>query len=226
MNEHSYHVDKVTSLRRRRILRSLFAVAIIGFGWGVLWLRHELQPQTLIHDANATTTHISLLPTQTFQLHGFQINLPKDWKQVTPPTAQAAYTWRGASKDNDARSLDIYIDQIPANFAVNRMLPLNANGSGVQTSGSVSNNCSTFTLASTTDPHTGIAPSKWDGIDFLCDMANYLRDVVGTSSAEGINSVSVAGPSGTHKYFFVYTDHSGEPEYDTLTQALQSFQAL
>jgi hypothetical protein len=226
MNEHSYHVDKSTSSRRRRIIRFLVVLGAVVLVVGGLSLRSALKPNTVIHDASATTTHISLLPTQSFHLQTFQINLPQDWKQITPPTTQAAYSWRGATKDTAARSLDVYVDQIPANFAVNRMLPLTANGSGVQATGGVSNNCSTFTLASTTDPRTGIAPSKWDGIDFLCDMANFVRDVVGTSSAEGVNTLSVAGPSGVHRYFFVYTDHSGEPEYDTLTAAIQSFQAL
>lgn len=226
MNEHSYHVDKVTSRRRRRIIRVSFVVGIAALVFVGLWLRRELRPQTVIHETTPTSTYIGLLPTQAFHLKTFQINLPKDWQQITPPTASAAYSWRGATKDNNARALDVYIDAIPANFAVNRMLPLTANGSGVQATGGVSNNCSTFTLASTTDPHTGIAPSKWDGIDFLCDMANYVRNVVGTSSADGVNTLSVSGPSGTHRYFFVYTDHSGEPEYDTFTQALQSFQAL
>jgi hypothetical protein len=226
MNEHSYHVDKVTSRRRRRLIRTGLLLGVIGIVVAGFWVRHEFQPQTVIHGTTPTSTYIGLLPTQVFHLPSFQINLPKDWQQVTPPTIHAAYSWRGATKENNARSLDIYIDNIPVNFAVNRMLPLTANGSGVQATGGVSNNCSTFTLASTTDPRTGIAPSKWDGIDFLCDMANYVRNVVGTSSAEGVNTVSVAGPSGTHKYFFVYTDHSGEPNYDTFTAALQSFQAL
>lgn len=226
MNEHSYHVDRVTSRRRRRVIQVLVVAGVAVVAIGGLWLKNAMNPHTVIHDANPTTTHISLLPTQKYQLPSFEINLPKDWKQVTPAVGQAAYSWRGATKETEARSLDIYIDQIPANFAVNRMLPLVANGTGLQAMGGVSNNCSTFTLASATNPQTGVAPSKWDGIDFLCDMANYLRDIVGTSSAEGINSVTVSGPSGSHKYFFVYTDHSGEPEYDTFTQALQSFQAL
>lgn len=226
MNEHSYHVDKVTSRRRRRIVRTGFFLGFVALVLVGLWVRRELRPQTVIHQTTPTSTYIGLLPTQPYHLKTFQINLPKDWKQVTTPTANAAYSWRGATKDNSARALDIYIDNIPANFAVNRMLPLTANGAGVQATGGVSNNCSTFTLANTTNPQTGIAPSKWDGIDFLCDMANYVRDVVGTSSAEGVNVLSVTGPSGTHKYFFVYTDHSGEPSYDTFTAALQSFQAL
>jgi hypothetical protein len=226
MNEHTYHVDRTSSRRRRRIIRGLWLLVIVIVVLGGLWLKSAMKPNTVIHDAKPTTTHIGLLPTQVFHLKMFQINLPQDWKQVTPAVGQAAYSWRGATKDTNARALDIYVDTIPANFAVNRMVPLTANGAGVQTIGGVSSNCSTFTLASATDPHTGIAPSKWDGIDFLCDMGNYVRNVAGTSSAEGVNTVSVAGPSGTHKYFFVYTDHSGEPNFDTFTQALQSFQAL
>ncbi len=226
MNEHSYHVDKVTSHHRRRVVRVLIALAVVATIAAGFWLRSALRPNTVIHDANATTTHIGLLPTQEFKLNSFQINLPKDWKQVTPSAAQAAYSWQGTTKTSAARSLDVYVDNIPTALAVNRMYPLMAEGNRLQTIGGISNNCSTFTLASTTDPRTGIAPSKWNGIDFWCDMANYLRDVVGTSSAQGINSVAVTGPGGTHKYFFVYTDHTGEPEYDTLTAALESFQAL
>lgn len=226
MNEHTYHVDKVTSRRKRRLARLLIVVGVIGVIAGGLWLRSALKPNTVIHDSSATTTHIGLMPTQSFQLASFRINLPKDWKQITPSAALAAYSWRGATKETDARSLDVYVDQIPANLAVNRMFPLVAEGSRLQARGGVSDNCSTFTLASTTDPRTGVAPSKWNGIAFWCDMANYMRNMVGTSSADGINSVTVSGPSGTHRYFFVYTDHSGEPEYDTFTQALESFQAL
>jgi hypothetical protein len=57
-------------------------------------------------------------------------------------------------------------------------------------------------------------------------VANYERDVVGTSSPQEINTVTVTGPStGTHKYFFVYTDNSAEPDYTIFTDALQSFKA-
>jgi hypothetical protein len=226
MNEHTYHVDRSTSRRRRQLVRTLWLLAVIAVVAGGLWLQGAMKPDTVIGDAKPTTTHIGLLPTQNFQLRTFQINLPEDWKQVTPAVEHATYSWRGATAENNARALDIYVDATPSNFAVNRVVSLVANGAGVQAIGSISNNCSTFTLAGATDPQTGIAPSKWNGIDFLCDMANYIRNVVGTSSAEGINTVNVAGPSGTHKYFFVYTDHSGEPNFDTFTQALQSFEAL
>jgi hypothetical protein len=67
--------------------------------------------------------------------------------------------------------------------------------------------------------------AKWSGINFLCDLGNYLRDVVGTSSPEGINSVTLTGnTTGKHTLFFMYTDNTPSPDYSTFINALKSFQ--
>jgi hypothetical protein len=91
----------------------------------------------------------------------------------------------------------------------------------------VSDNCVNFTDEKTANPTTGAASSKWSGVSFLCDTANDQRVVVGTSSAaEPVNTVTVTGAKGTHRYFFVYTDHSAQPKFEIFTAALASFNAL
>jgi len=69
------------------------------------------------------------------------------------------------------------------------------------------------------------ASAKWQGIDFLCDQNNLERDVVGTSSLDGINTVSLNSPSGggAHKFFFTYTNQSINGDYSVFTDAVTSF---
>src|SRR5690606_6250345 len=128
---------------------------------------------------------------KVYKLATFQLELPKDWKTQAPGKGSSAnYVWRGSTKDNVARSLEVYVDRPQASLAVNRMLPVKANGNKVEALSTVSDNCANFTDSKTTNVQTGVAPSKWSAINFWCDMANYQRNVTGTSSPEGINTVT------------------------------------
>jgi hypothetical protein len=80
----------------------------------------------------------------------------------------------------------------------------------------------TPTLSSSAKP----TPGKWQGVNFICDLPNYLREVAGTGSADGINMVSVTGPAGgKHAYFFTYTDHTVQPDFSIFRTIISSFQA-
>jgi len=131
------------------------------------------------------------------------------------------YSWQGTNKNN-TRWLNVYMDTIPASLAVNRVLPVMGNGAALSLPTNVSDNCTTFTGASNSTQLSVTA--KWQGITFLCDTGNYVRDVVGTSSLEGVNTVSLSTTtSGNHHFFFTYTDNSSSPDYTIFTNALKSF---
>jgi hypothetical protein len=49
---------------------------------------------------------------------------------------------------------------------------------------------------------------------------------MGTTSAEGINKVTLTGATGsTHTYFFVYTDHSSIDDKTIFYKVLETFKA-
>jgi hypothetical protein len=160
--------------------------------------------------------------TKTFNEPGFTLALPKDWKYTgRSKDIYEAYTWENGKDDPGVRRLDVYIDNIPRTMGVNRLMPLQANGNKVSV-GNLSDNCASFTGDKV--PGNINTPAKWDGVDFLCDLANYERNVSGTSSAGNINEVTLTGPAtGRHSVFFTYTDNSAEPDYNIFTGALQSF---
>jgi hypothetical protein len=113
------------------------------------------------------------------------------------------------------------VDTIPTNIGVNRVLPVQGEGSRVIPT-TVSDTCADFTGDKV--PGNQNTPAKWGGIDFLCDLANYERDVVGTSSSDGVNTVKVTGATtGTHQIFFTYTDNGATPDFTIFVNAVTSF---
>jgi hypothetical protein len=157
----------------------------------------------------------------------FSIGLPQGWKSPAPPAVPyTVYSWQGSGKDA-TRRLDLYMDTIPANFAVNRLLPVTQDGDSLSIAGDVSDNCIRFTARTAASAATGAEPAKWNGVNFLCDVGNYERDVVGTGSSIGVNTAVVSGAAtGVHKVFFVYTDNSASPDYTIFESIIKSFQAL
>jgi hypothetical protein len=228
--QNTYHVDQASNLRRKQLRRwttgLIICVLLIG-GW--LWLRNNLKADTTIHQGTPFNTMVGVPESKkkTFEQSTFQIQLPADWIRQTPEQTGADYAWHGTAKGETARSLEVYVDEIPADMAVNRLLPIKAEGKGILATDTVSDNCINFTDEKTANPTTGAASSKWSGVNFLCDTANDQRVVVGTSSAtEPINTVTVTGDKGVHRYFFVYTDHSAQPKFEIFMAALASFNAL
>ena len=159
----------------------------------------------------------------------FKMELPVNWKEMKQQPSKYPLYWQATGSREDNRYVKIYVDNIPKEYAVNRMVPVSASGSGLSIK-EVSNNCSTFTKG-------GIAQAgqaqflenesaRYEGVDFICNLARIVDNEVGTSSPDGINTVVVAGPTkGKHSYFFVYVDHNIQPDYNIFYNALRSFEA-
>jgi hypothetical protein len=193
---------------------------------GLFALGHFLKSDNHIGNTPAVVvTKISYDTTKltTFDEKLFSIKLPIDWKPIVHNDVPApTLGWQGSVGDNKNRWLEIYIDTNVGTFAVNRALHIQAHQNTINVLGSVSDNCTTFTGMSNTQGHGGVL-AKWQGIDFLCDTGNYERDVVGTTSPDGLNNATLTGTSGPHHFFFVYTDNSASPDYSLFTNAIKSF---
>ena len=192
-------------------------------------LPHRLfQPNTSLTQSQAVTKS-ALIDTATSQhiTKGiFGVDLPLNWQLVTDPhTPYAIYSWQGGGETKDAaRRIDIYIDNLPSGLAVNRLLPVESDADHLTITGSVSDNCANFTDKSAP---TGAVSAKWGGVNFLCDTANYERDVVATGSAEGVNTITVNGPTaGRHRILLTYTDNSANADYNIFIDVVKSFHIL
>lgn len=180
-------------------------------------------PVGTVHNAPPLST--AYLPPSAGVVHIdkplFTVTLPAGWKS-TPVTAHVNipnYSFKSSSPQ--LQQLDIFIDNIPSTMAVNRVVTVTPKAGGMDHE-TVSDNCTTFTTA--VNVATGVVAGKWGGASFLCDEGNYQRDVVGTVSNDGINYVTLTGPTvGSHKVFLTYTDNSINPDFSSLYTILESF---
>lgn len=213
--------------RRRKLyvwLIGFVCLLAIGVFVGAKLLRNDTHisraPAPVVHTLDYNDTK-----TVSFNEPHFTIALPADWKLANSATTPyVTYRYQSTLAHEEARWLDIYVDGVPAGFGVNRALAIKANGSQLLLDSDVSDNCASFTGPVAGQPAIA-TPGKWQGVDFLCDLGNYIRDVVGTSSPEGPNTVTLTGASGPHHFFFAYTDNNASADYTIFTTALKTFRA-
>lgn len=161
----------------------------------------------------------------------FTFELPGDWKE-TKRNENVSYTsisWQATMKGKENRYLTLYVDKIPFDLPYNRIVTLKAQGSGISFS-NVSDNCANFTVGGSADgrasPSSKPIITKWNKVDFMCNLPQSVDNQIGTGSEASPNAVTITGAKqGTHKYFFLYTDRNFQPDYTILYSALSSFRA-
>jgi hypothetical protein len=223
-----YQVGKHPKRRRRKVFAWLIVlVVIIGVvGAGVAYAKDRLKPETKITQAHAVTQKVSYdVKTKHYDEGDFVIDMPGGWTpQPRPAGPYKSFTWQSPDRGGGGQVITIYEDTIPAHFAVNRVLIVRAEGDSVSQDGSVSDNCAGYTNGAPSQGNLG-TPAKWQGVAFLCDTANQQRDVIGTSSTDGVSTVVLKSP-GTgvvHKLLFSYTDYAINPDYTVFYDAIRSF---
>ncbi|MCA9318552.1 hypothetical protein KDA06_02840 [Candidatus Saccharibacteria bacterium] len=222
-----YHVDRRTH-RYRRARRRAIVIALLLFLIALFYFLFHLRIAPSQNIQNDTAATAPYKPNGDKKAHidkpFFAFDLPDGWKEAgRDASVVPSPTYNFISPTTQQQTLRLYVDASPANFAVNRAITVSASGSGIDHD-MVSENCVNFTDAKYKDSRTGIAPAKWQNIDFLCDMANIQRPVVGAISSDGINYIKLTGPTtGEHKLFIVFADYGVNPNYSVLYDILDSF---
>lgn len=189
-------------------------------------------------ETQGTVTHINQPSDNTKLLVNeptFNMTLQGPWKEIgrNKDSRFNSIQWQYTKKFYEARTLTIYVDKLPSTLAVNYLLPATVVDNTIQ-AGQLSENCTTFTKDAkpiekrnpTSPEPIESLPAVWQKVNFLCDNGNVTRQVVGVSTSEGVNTVSVAGNNkGIHKYFFVYNDQNFQLDSSFLVNALESFRA-
>jgi hypothetical protein len=214
---------------RKAVIRLMVLLFIIGISFGgYIEVRNYFKPQKTITQSKAVLTTVNFATqTTTYTEPDFTIQLPKTWSMIPAPAGPyTTYNWEVSDHDTNGEELTIYEDTIPTNFAVNRVLDVDGSQlTQLTLDGQASDNCTQYTINSSAQVNNQFgAPARWQGINFLCDQNNDERDVIGTTSTDGINTVILKNTyGGSHKFFFTYTNHDLNPDYTVFYSALQSF---
>jgi hypothetical protein len=224
-----YKLGKRHQKRHAKLIIAI-VITLLGSGAYLLIYFHPTSAPT-IQNAAAVVKHYD--GDSSHKVHfaesNFSIDLPQAWKQVahvTNPYNQ--WSFQGTTGDDRSRIVAVYEDSMPLTMPVNRVLILTNENNELSHNDSVSDNCINYTSAAQqADPEairTKVVLDKWQGVNFYCDIGNYLRNVIGTSSAGGINTISLTGKSsGVHKFYFTFTDATISPDYTAFYNMLDSF---
>ena len=222
-----YRITNRRAQRRRRSRFWLFFTLfflLVAVGVIILFVL-SLRPKTVVTQSKPVTTKLSYVgKTKHYVEDNFSIDIPVEWEMLPrPPYTYQSFTWHTVTKA-DNQSIVIYEDTIPANMAVNRALIISGASDHVEISGAASDNCVKFTKdQGATNGNLGV-PAKWLSVDFLCNRNTISRDVIGTSSVDGVNTVNLKTNSGAkHSFFFTYTTNQINPDYTVFYNAITSF---
>jgi hypothetical protein len=223
----SKHWDaKVSHKVRHTVLTVFLTLLLVGGGaYGYAYFTRDVEASIQNSSSSGTTRTIESTAGQkgSFNEEVFLFELPGDWKKTGQLTTgpYRKYSYQSTLKNADNRYVDVYMDGIPLDMAVNKAVAVRGEGSRLS-HGMASDNCTTFT-AKTANGGLSV-PAKWDGVDFLCDLDAVTRNVVGTSAPGSINKVELVDTGFTkHSFFFVYTDNNFTPDYTIFYEMLDSF---
>jgi hypothetical protein len=213
-------------------VRGVVAVTllVIGLVTGGVYLLSKEQ-----FHASEVQTSVSQVedPTEdnkTFDEKQFTFKLPRDWKLLrSQQTPTIQYDYQSTKRFADNRYMTIYVDTIPPNFAVSRLLPVTPQADKM-TIGTMSDRCSNFAGPEINGPAQSNGakdiPAKWNGVNFICGLSYFNDYIVGTgASGEPVNQVTLTGASGAkHKLLFVYNDQNISPDPNIFFDAVRSFE--
>lgn len=212
-----------SQLRHRIILIAAIVFLVVFIALTGRIIGDKLKPKVTIESAPAVTTKVTYsVNSKHYTQPDFGIDLPTDW-QVAPSPNSSRHLYRWQNKDGQL--IEAYEDIIPTDFAVNRVLVVEAKGDHLQVDGPVSDICSRFTKMQPTTGTDSSVPAKWLDVSFLCDSSHKQPEIIGTSSSDGINTVKLAKQANSlsHTFFFTYLVPSTNSNFDVFYSALKSF---
>lgn len=229
MADYTYRANKrPKTKKRRRLMRLIIFLIVMALAVaGYITVKNMLKPQTVIKQSRATERKVTYddAKTKRYELPDFTINIPVAWTQLARPAGPyQSYSWQTSSAGSNGQLIEIFEDTIPPNYGFNRALIVSGQDDHLNIEGTASDNCSKYTKKQASTPGQISSIAKWQGVDFLCDLGNTTRDVIGTSSTDGLNFVILNNTStgAAHKFLFSYTNHGLNPDYNVFYQALQS----
>ncbi len=219
-----YHVGKKHHHHRRARRRIVIIIIILLLIALIYWLFNlRIEPDSEIKNSKPVNNEysVSTEANVTFDKPEFIVHMPGGWEERPTLGSPTGPRYTFVSKVSEARQLDIYIDNPPTGLSLNRVVKVMARGNAI-TNEMISDNCMTYTDPKNKNPTTGIAPARWQEVDFLCDMGSPTRQLVGMISSDGLNRLHITGQSGrTYKIFITYTDNSISPNYTLLYDTLK-----
>jgi hypothetical protein len=228
--------EKKQPHKKARIVFALIVISVVGFlVWGFYstYVRYSPRPLTTTEEKLPFGEALVLAVEE----EAFSLELLGEWRETDREESEDGedgekslfIRWEPvdevADEDSQAnRFFELYSGgKVPEKRPLNRLLPVVAEGSGLQVEGEPSYNCFAFAPGIASGETAQVA---WQNIVFICDIANPLKNIIGTGSELGDNKFEVEGEdSGKQTYFLVYSAGEASPTDSVLVHAVETFEA-
>lgn len=208
----------------------LQAAALLGISLIVVaWILHkDLSVGSEEKSTLPIVTEVSAAQdTITIDTQLFTMQLPSDWvesNRVNNPAVNYI-EWRSTKQGGNERMLRVYIDVLPVDYKIVKLLPVTVDGRTLRT-GNLSGTCANFakdTAADLGDNGIAAVEAKWESITFVCDPING-NQTIGTGTVEGGIAAKMSTSFGDeHKFFLYWQDHNIRPDDLMFQNIVKSF---
>jgi hypothetical protein len=227
--QRQYRAGQRRKQRSRRLLASVLIALLVlgGLGAVLQWDTRRNATQEVAGVSRTVEQEEDVILSTKLMVDEplFTLQLPSTWKEVERRSDhhEQSITWQATIKGKDNRWFKVYYDAIPSGLDFNKLLPVDPIANGLQYR-QLSENCKNFTTARSGANQP--LRSRWDNVEFICDLASFNDNRIGTGTAGRINGTKITGPrQGEHTYLFAYIDRNIQPDYSIFYDALKSFQA-
>lgn len=198
----------------------LFIVIAIylAFVWYISNENSQYQPQTEIRSASYT-------PLQKFQTQHFSFEADNSWSFIEKESSANIFVYRSEKNNIVSRDFTVYVNTLPQNLLVTRVLPLEPDGNKFSVS-EVSEHCKEYLKDRISPGNNNPIVARIESVQIKCQVDG-TSTTVGTGQVNGNYQVELkAGNGSTNKYFIVYNDLEFTPRLNTFINIVRSFRAI
>lgn len=232
MSKH-YQIERSQDSRKKRYVVVVAVFILLVLVGGSIYVVADLNRNRLSIDNTENAATLGVVnpikePDQLFQTDLYQFKAPADWRRINNPEVTVGNKryypdrYQGTTGNHIGRKVDVYIDSIPSDLGIDKVIAVQPAGQRVIVGG-MSEQCYYFT--DVPDGKSGNNfPSFWEeeGIKFLC-KSSVITNVVGAIYETQSTGVTLKTSVGDKNFFLVYTDHGSSTNNNIFIDILASF---
>lgn len=220
-----FTLPKYRVLRRHKrailfmcVLLFLVLACYGAFAWYVSQGDDIDHPQTDIKSKNFN-------PLNTFKTPYFYFEADKTWQFVKNESSPNIFVYRSSKKEIVMRDLTVYVDTLPKDRLLTRILPVEGGGDHF-VAGEVSGHCKDYLKGTIKPTNNNPVPASIESVSFTCQVDS-TSNTVGIGQKGGSYGAVLTGESGkSSRYYLLYHDLRFTAQYSDFVNIVRSFHAI
>ncbi|HYF97283.1 MAG TPA: hypothetical protein VD947_04595 [Patescibacteria group bacterium] len=165
----------------------------------------------------------SYRPLQKFETDYFTFEADKSWSFVEKESTDSLFVYRSSVKDIVRRDLRVYVNSLPSNPLLTRVLTVEEAGDRFET-GQVSEHCKEYLKNRIVPGNNNPIQAIIESVDIKCQIDG-TSNTVGTGKKSGSYQTTLRANNRFNKYYLLYNDLEYEPKFHNFVNIARSFRA-